>query len=381
MSVARDRIRRRAVESLMSTRKSFISLLSVLVFAGCSAVDSLDFYWQGAAGQMELVQRARPISEVIEQSGDAALNARLARVRDIRAFASRDLALPDNGSYTKYTDLGRPFVLWNVFAAPALSLTPRQWCFPVAGCVNYRGYFREDDARAEATKMRAQGDDVYMSGVPAYSTLGWFDDPVLSSFVRWPDTEIARLIFHELAHQIVYVKDDTSFNESFAVAVEDAGLARWLAAQRNPALYAQAARAQRLREVFSALTRDAREKLTAVYASNRSDEDKLRAKKETFTAMKAEYEKAKAGELGLAGYDRWFAQAPNNASLAALSLYSDHVPAFRVLLEEEGNDLPRFYERVRTLAALPKSERDSVIAAAASRAQQLAGVGAVSPAH
>jgi predicted aminopeptidase len=381
MSGARDRIRRRTVEPLMSTRISFVSLSAALALAGCSAVDSLDFYWQGAAGQMELVQRARPISEVIEQSGDAGLNARLARVRDIRAFASRELALPDNGSYTKYTDLGRPFVLWNVFAAPALSLTSRQWCFPVAGCVNYRGYFREDDARAEAARMRAQGDDVYMSGVPAYSTLGWFDDPVLSSFVRWPDTEIARLIFHELAHQVVYVKDDTSFNESFAVAVEDAGLDRWLAAQRNPALDAQAERADRLRAVFSTLTRDAREKLTAIYASNRSDEEKLRAKTETFAAMKAGYEKAKAGEPGLAGYDRWFAQAPNNASLAALSLYSDHVPAFRVLLEEQGNDLPRFYERVRTLAALPKSERDSVIAAAASRAPQLAGVGTASPAH
>jgi predicted aminopeptidase len=245
MADARDRFVPGAVEAHMS--KTFAWLPIVVALSGCSAVDTLDFYWQGAAGQMDLITRARPIPEVIEQGGDAALAARLDRVRDIRAFASRELGLPDNGSYTKYTELGRPFVLWNVFATPALSLKPRQWCFPVAGCVNYRGYFREDDARAEAVRIRSEGDDVYVSGVPAYSTLGWFDDPVLSSFVRWPDTEVARLIFHELAHQVLYVKDDTAFNESFAVAVEEAGLARWLAVQRNPVLDAQALRAQLLR--------------------------------------------------------------------------------------------------------------------------------------
>ena len=371
MTDARDRFDPRAVETRMS--RTLASLLAALALSGCSAVETLEFYWQGAAGQMDLINRARPISEVVEQSGDPALNARLNRVRDIRAFASRELGLPDNGSYTKYTDLGRPFVLWNVFAAPALSLTPRQWCFPVAGCVNYRGYFREEDARAEAARVRAGGDDVHVSGVPAFSTLGWFDDPVLSSFVRWPDTEVARLIFHELAHQVLYVKDDTSFNESFAVAVEEAGLARWLAAQRNPALDAQAARAQRLRAVFLALTRDARGKLAAIYASDTSDDEKRRAKAQAFADMKAAYELAKGGEPGLAGFERWFAQDPNNAGLAALSLYSDRVSAFRVLLQEQDNDLLRFYERVRMLAALPKAERDAVLTAAASRAPQLAG--------
>ena len=354
-------------------------MLTALALSGCSAVDTLDFYWQGAAGQMDLINRARPIPEVIEQSGDAALAARLNRVRDIRAFASRELGLPDNGSYTKYTDLGRPFVVWNVFATPALSLRPRQWCFPVAGCVNYRGYFREEDARTEAAKIRAEGDDVHVSGVPAYSTLGWFDDPVLSSFVRWPDTEVARLIFHELAHQVLYVKDDTAFNESFAVAVEETGLARWLAVQHNPVLDAQALRAQRLRAAFRAMTRDARDRLVAIYASDVSDDDKRRAKVQTFADMKAAYEQAKAGEPGLAGFERWFAQDPNNASLAALSLYSDRVPAFRVLLQEQDNDLLRFYDRVRTLAALPKSERDAVLTAAASRAPQLAGAAATAP--
>jgi len=354
-------------------------LAGACVLAGCSAVDTVDFYWQGAAGQMDLLSRARPIPEVIEQSGDAALAARLARVREMRAFASTELGLPDNASYTRYTDVGRPFVLWNVFAAPALSLAPVQWCFPVAGCVNYRGYFREDEARAEAARLRAQGDDVHVAGVPAYSTLGWFDDPVLSSFVRWPETEVARLIFHELAHQLLYVKDDTAFNESFATAVEDAGLARWLAVQHNPALDAQAERSERLRNAFRTLTRDARARLVALYASDADDATKLSAKGEAFAAMKAAYDSAKAGEPGLAGYERWFAQSPNNASLAAIGLYTDRVPAFRVLLQEQDGNLSRFYERVRTLAALPRAERDAALVAAASRVSAVVGAAATRP--
>ncbi|HSC98635.1 MAG TPA: aminopeptidase, partial [Casimicrobiaceae bacterium] len=190
-------------------------LAGVITLAACASFETVDYYWQGAAGQWDLISRSQPIPDVIGKS-DAALAARLSRIREIRAFASRELGLPDNGSYTRYTDLGRPFVTWNVFATPELSMTPRQWCFPVAGCVNYRGYFRENEAAVEQSRLKAAGDDVYVGGVPAYSTLGWFDDPVLSSFVRWPETEVARLIFHELAHQLLYVKSDSVFNESFA---------------------------------------------------------------------------------------------------------------------------------------------------------------------
>ena len=353
-------------------RNSWLASLAALVLAGCGAVDTFDFYWQGAAGQFDLLARAKPIPDVIEQGGDAALAARLTRVREIRAYASRELLLPDNASYTRYTDLGRPFVLWNVFAAPPLSLQPRQWCFPVAGCVNYRGYFREAEARAEAARLRAQGDDVHVSGVPAYSTLGWFDDPVLSSFVRWPDTELARLVFHELAHQLLYVKDDSVFNESFATAVEEIGAARWIAAQHSAALEVQATRSQRLRVAFRAIVTDTRAKLEAIYASRASDDEKRAAKSAAFASMKAAYEQAKAGEPGLAGYDRWFAQDPNNASLAAVALYSDRVPAFRQLFAESDGDLARFYERVRALSVLPKAERDAALVAAASRAPGVA---------
>lgn len=347
----------------------FSLLLAALALAGCGAVETIDYYWQGASGHLDIMARAKPIPEILEQSEDATLKRRLERVQAIRAFASRELALPDNRSYTRYTDLGRPFVVWNVFATPELSLQPRQWCFPVAGCVNYRGYFRESEAREEARRLRDAGHDVFIGGVPAYSTLGYFDDPVLSTFLRWPDIEVARLVFHELAHQIVYVKDDTAFNESFAVAVEEAGLRRWLKAESNVQLDAQFARSQRLRGAFRDLTREARVRLQEVYASEAPDEVKREWKTKTFAAMRARYDEAKAGEPGLAGYDRWFTgvnnAGPNNANLASVALYSARVPAFRALLGEAGDDLPRFYAKVRELALLPKVDRDAALTALA----------------
>lgn len=337
--------------------------------AGCGALDTADYYLQGATGQMEILARAKPIPEVIGQSQDPALAKRLARVQEIRAYASKDLGLPDNGSYTRYSDLGRPYVVWNVFATPELSLKAKQWCFPIAGCVNYRGYFNEQDAKDEAARIAAGGEDVWVSGVPAYSTLGYFDDPVLSTFVRWPETEVARMVFHELAHQVVYVKDDTQFNESFAAAVEEEGVRRWLSTQDRPDLDAQFARSEKLRVVFRDLVTQARAELAAIYASDAADADKRARKAQAFARMREAYERAKAGEPGLAGYDRWFAgpqgAGPNNASIVSVALYTGQVPAFRALLAAEGHDFPRFYDRVKLLAALPKAERDAALAAAA----------------
>ena len=341
-------------------------IAGTLAVASCATFETVDYYWQGAAGQLELLTRSEPIPEVIGKS-DKKLAERLSRIREIRSFASRELGLPNNDSYTRYTDLGRPYVTWNVFATPELSLTPRQWCFPIAGCVNYRGYFQEAAAKGESSRLKKAGDDVYVGGVPAYSTLGWFSDPVLSSFVGWPETEVARLIFHELAHQLIYVKNDSAFNESFATAVEEAGLARWLAARNDSQLTRLAARADHMRAVFRDLVRTTRAKLGEIYASNASDEDKRRAKREIIAAMKAAYEAAKAGDPGLSGYDRWFAQQPNNAAIAAIGLYTDRVPAFRELLREVNGDLPRFYARVRDLAALPKRARDRALDALAQR--------------
>ncbi|MFI4923802.1 MAG: aminopeptidase [Vicinamibacteria bacterium] len=345
--------------------------LGAFALAGCGA----DYYFQGASGQLDLIARAKPLNEVIGTTSDARLKERLERARAIRAYASHELGLPDNGSFTRYTDLGRPFVLWNVFAAPELSLKPREWCFPVAGCVNYRGYFDESEARAEAAGLRAQGYDVHVGGVPAYSTLGWFDDPLLSSFIRYPDLELARLVFHELAHQVAYAKDDSTFNESFAVAVEEAGLARWIAS-RPPAeaakLVADRDRGERLRGEFRRIVRTGKAALATAYASNADVETKRRAKRDAFEAMRVAYLEAKGAEPGLGAFDRWFAgesgAGPNNASLVSMGLYSDGVPAFRVLLAQEDGDLPRFYARVRELAMMPRAERHAVLAAIATPA-------------
>jgi predicted aminopeptidase len=343
-----------------------VALAVLASLGGCSA----EYYWQSAAGQLDLIARAKPLDEVIASTGDARLKDRLELARALRAFATAELGLPDNGSYRRYADLGRPFVVWNVFAAPEFSLELREWCFPVAGCVNYRGYFREADAREEAARLAAQGYDVHVGGVPAYSTLGWFDDPLLSSFIRYPEVELARLMFHELAHQLVYAPGDTAFNESFATAVEEAGLERWIAS-RPPAeaekLAAERDRSDRLRATFRRLVAETRERLAQVYAEPADEATRRREKVRAFETMREAFAREQAGAPGLAGYDRFFAGegggGPNNASLASVGLYTGLLPSFRVLLASEGGDLPRFYARVRDLAALPKDQRNAALAA------------------
>ena len=343
------------------TLRATLLLLCLPLVGGCT---SIAYYWQGMRGQLDVLERAQPIPSVLATTTDPALKRKLERVLAIRDYASRELGLPDNPSYRSYTDLGRRYVLWNVFATPELSLEARQWCFPVAGCVNYRGYFDEAAARAEAASLAAAGDDVYVGGVPAYSTLGYFNDPMLSTVIRYPDTEVARLIFHELAHQVAYAKDDTVFNESFAVSVEEEGVSRWLAQQNDPALNAQFDTSQRYREAFHALTERTRRELAALYASPASVEDKRAGKVAAFAALRASYEAAKKESGGLAAYDGWFAQGPNNANLAAVGLYSQKVPEFHALLAADGGDLPRFYAHVKALAQSPKGVRDSALAAA-----------------
>jgi predicted aminopeptidase len=356
----------------MTMRRALLVVAAAAsLLSGCSAVE---YYWQGIAGEVDILARAKPIPDVIETTADQALKTRLLRAQAIRAFATRELALPDNRSYTSYADLGRPYVLWNVFAAPELSLSPRQWCYPIAGCVAYRGYFAEADARAEAARLAAAGDDVNVGGVPAYSTLGYFDDPVLSTFIRYREAELARLIFHELAHQILYVKDDTSFNESFAVAVEEEGVARYIAAQREirdaataALLTADAARGERIREEFRSMIAATRERLAALYAGSGSDDEKRAGKAAVFAELTAENERRKSELNGPTAFDRWFAGGANNAGIVAVGLYANHVPQFKALLEAEGGDLPRFYGRIKVLAALPKAEREAALMAATRR--------------
>lgn len=322
--------------------------------AGCS---TLGYYTQAAQGQIALLADSRPIDEVIADPGTTPqLKTRLATARQIRAYAVASLALPDNKSYRNYTALTRPYVVWNVVATPALSLKPIQWCFPVAGCVNYRGYYGKDDAAAYAKELREAGYDVQVGGVTAYSTLGYFNDPLISTFINYPDAELARLIFHELSHQVVYVAGDSQFNESFASAVEEAGVEQWLEHFGNQAMRDNYAKYTARRQDFLTLLLTCRRALEANYKSNASDSVKLAEKKRLFARLQSDYAVLKAQWGGYAGYDRFFAEPLSNAHLAAVATYSDFVPAFRNLLRKEGS-FPAFYAAARRLAALDKPER------------------------
>ena len=334
-----------------------VVIAMLLVLTGCA---NISYYLQSINGQLDIWSRERPVGEVIgDPATPQALREKLATVLRIREFASRELGLPDNASFRRYADLGRPFVVWNVFAVPEFSTRPVQWCFPVAGCVGYRGYFDQADAERFAAALAVEGHDVFVGGVPAYSTLGWFADPVLNTFIRNPDPGIARLIFHELAHQAAYVRDDSVFNESFAVAVEREGVARWLerhGSAQDKAIYE---RMRQYRDGFTQLIQTYRARLDVLYGSGLAPQAMRARKREIFEAMAGDYRQLKAGWNGFSGYDRWFAQQPNNANLASVVIYTQMVPAFQELLRAQGGDLPAFYRTVRELAALPRKERDA----------------------
>jgi predicted aminopeptidase len=340
-----------------------------LLVSGCANVS---YYFQSVSGQLDVWRRERPIEDVIADPATAqALKDGLARVLEIRAFASRELGLPDNASYRRYADLGRPFVVWNVFAAPEFSVQPLQSCFVFAGCVSYRGYFAREDAERFSAGLAEQGNDIYIGGVPAYSTLGYFADPVLNTFIHYPEAEIARLIFHELAHQVAYVRDDTVFNESFAVAVEQEGVRRWLARGGDAKQQEQFERGRRIRADFSGLVQKYRERLDALYRTRLAPDAMRDRKRAIFAEFEAEYQLLKSQWGGYSGHDRWFASKPNNAQLASVVAYSQLVTVFETLLGRESGDLARFYAAVKELAALPKEERDSRIRALAP---QLTGI-------
>jgi predicted aminopeptidase len=334
---------------------------AVLLFMpGCAGIG---YYLQSIDGQLQMNAARRPIAEVIaDPATPESLKQKLARAAAIRQFASSELQLPDNGSYTSYADLKRPFVVWNVFAAEEFSVEPRRWCFPVAGCVAYRGYFSKAAADDFARALRDEGLEVRVGGVPAYSTLGWFDDPLLNTFIHYPEYELARLIFHELAHQLAYVKGDSEFNESFAVAVEIAGVERWIAQHGDAAMREGAARTRARRARFAALVSDARDRLQKLYRLNIAPELMRERKAAVFADLQRDYQSLKTEWGGYAGYDIFF-DGINNANLASFSLYNALVPALQNLLAQKGGDLGAFYAEVRRLAKLPKSERDAVLAA------------------
>ncbi len=349
------------MSAIINEKAPVAAMLAVLVLSlsGCAQIK---YYAQAAQGQYSLWSDARPIEDWLgNPATDARLKERLQKAQLIRSFAVRELGLPNNGSYKNYAALKRPFVLWNVVATPELSLTPLQWCFPIAGCVTYRGYYSKSDAEGYADELRAKGDDVQVGGVPAYSTLGWFDDPLLSTFIHYSDAELARMIFHELAHQVVYVPGDSQFNEGFAVAVEEAGVQRWLNTFGDPLMRENYRRYSARRADFLALLLKHRNALQATYAQDIPDGLKRAEKARIFAALKEDYQALKAGWGGYAGYDRWFAEPLSNAHLASLATYNDFLPAFRALLLQE-ETFPKFYAAVKILAKAERSQRHQILA-------------------
>lgn len=343
-------------------RMWLLVLAAVILIAAASGCSTIDYYAQSIQGHFAMLRVARPIPEVVADPTIAEpLKQRLQRAERMRAFASQQLALPDNGSYRSYADLQRPFVVWNVFAAPELSLNLKQWCYPVVGCATYRGYFDRADAEKMAEQLRSDGYEVNVAGVPAYSTLGWFDDPLLNTFIDGTEGQLAGLIFHELAHQVVFVGGDTTFNESFATAVEREGVKRWLAAHGDDASRQDYADFAQRRREFVNLLLQYRALLFENYTSQQSDDAKRARKQQLFALLQEDYARLRASWGGFAGYDRFFAQSLNNAHLAAIGAYNDLVPAFESALSQASGDFSRFYDHVKQLAALPKERRDEAL--------------------
>ncbi len=331
-------------------------LLLFLLVSGCSSLSYLHHSWQG---QRDLLSRAEPLEQVLQDpSTDPQLVERLRHAQQIRAYASAHLQLPDNASYTRYAELPRPYALWNLFVAAPLSMDAVAHCYPFFGCIAYKGYFDQATAEAAATHWREQGMEVYVAGIPAYSTLGWYDDPLLSSMLHWDDDYLAELLFHELAHQQFYVKDDTAFNESFASFVGQQGLREWRAQQGLDALEGDP---RELEREFIQLLLQAREQLVALYASESSDADKLTAKAAVFSTLRADYQHWRDAHWeGTGPYDHWFAGELNNARLLPFGLYDHWTPAFGLLYARSGG-WPDFYQRVESLGELPDAERAAAL--------------------
>jgi len=337
-----------------------------LMLAGC---ESLGYYSQAVLGQLSILSKREDIEALIDDAATPQpLKDKLNTILDIRAFAETELLLPVDNNFATYVDLEQPFVVWNVFAAPEFSLQAQRWCYPIAGCVTYRGYFKEARARQYAAQLQAQGMDVYVGGVSAYSTLGWFADPVLSTVINREDYRLAALLFHELAHQQVYIPGDTEFNESFATAMEQEGLRRWLRANqvneaRSQQIIEQAREDAERREQFVAMVSQTVSQLESLYATADSPESKRESKAVILSDMKNNYKQLKTQWGGNTAYDGWMSQDLNNAQLSTVSTYFNWVPAFERLLQEQDNDLAAFYQEVAALEQLGAEQRAAALAA------------------
>jgi predicted aminopeptidase len=332
--------------------------LAATTLTGCGTM----YLAQAARGQWQVMHAREPIDAVIaDPKTPADVRARLTEVRAARQFATRELGLPDNSSYRTYADVKRPYVVWNVVAAPEFSVQPKRWCFLIAGCVAYRGYFAEAAATKFATRLRARGLDVFVGGVPAYSTLGKFSDPVLNTMLVYGNNELAAIIFHELSHQVVYVPGDSEFNEAFAVTVEQTGLERWLKLQGHEGELARFKTRRQRQHQYLGLFTQARARLATLYAEKISAAD-MRERKQAILATLAHDIRELDRQFGArSGYNAWIAAGLNNAHLASVATYYDCVPGFERLLALHNGNLPQFYQAVRDLAREPRTTRHTLL--------------------
>lgn len=346
----------------MNSNSIATAFRAALIVALLSASSGGCYLLQSAEGQFSLMAKRRPIGRVIDAADTpASVRTQLKAVREIREFAVRELHLPDNGSYRSYADVGRRYVVWNVVAAPEFSVEPKNWCFPIVGCVAYRGYFVESRAQGYGDELRHDGWDVSVDGVAAYSTLGHFNDPILNTMMGWDDVELAAIIFHELTHQLLYVADDAAFNEALATLVEEEGVKRWLLAQgRGPELVVRESDETHYRAVVGLLTA-ARERLRALYATALPPAEMRLQKRAILQDLHASYEGLRTQWGGRAPFTTLFGGSINNADLASVATYYDCVPGFQRELDAQQGDLQAFFRRVKQLGKLDKKVRDSLV--------------------
>lgn len=343
-------------------RRILASIGCVILLTALSGCESIGYYSQAIGGQLYILTHRQQISSLLASAATVPqLRSQLETVNALREFAQTQLQLPVQTQFSTYVDVKRPYVIWNVFAAEEFSINPLSWCYPVAGCVSYRGYFKEQAARDKADKLKAEGYEVYVGGVTAYSTLGWFSDPVLNTVINRDNQHLASLLFHELAHQVVYASGDTIFNESFATSVEQEGLRRWIKAN-----YSGVESAALLNEInnellrsdqFVALVQTAVVDLKAIYASEIAAVSKRSQKQRRLLMLREQYEAQKQLWNGYSAYDGWFAQELNNAQLSTVTTYNNLVPAFHGILQDCNGELSCLYQQVQQLASLPQAER------------------------
>ena len=329
-----------------------------LFIGGCS---NFTYYVDTINGHHELLEKSRPIDSVISGDISEDLKKKLVTFQKARLFAIQELLLPDNNSYKSYADIGRPYATWNVIATPEYSIEPKKWCFLIVGCLNYRGYFSKQQAEAFAKQLKTEGYDTYVAGARAYSTLGWFDDPLLNTMMFKSEASRVGILFHELAHQKMYVEDDSSFNEAFATVIEQEGTRRWFKATGKDDELKEYILSIKRNNEFNLLLRKTRDSLIALYNSTVPDEIKRAKKADIFSQLKQDYQKLKKQWQGYNTYDKWMSQDLNNAHLAIAATYNEFVPVFKKLLIENKNDLKEFYNRVSDLSAMSKNERSNRI--------------------